>query len=374
MLNALDGNARFVGGAVRDTIMARAVSDIDLATPLPRNGHKKLDQAGLKAIPTGLKHGTVTAVANGRPFEVTTLREDVETYGRHARVAFTDNWQRDASRRDFSFNALYADGDGRVYDYFDGIDDARAGRVRFIGDATTRIREDALRILRFFRFNAWYGSRNADSDGLAACAAERDLIDMLSIERVRQELLRLLSAPEPTPVLEAMIATGVYAKVFETKPDLNRFRSLVELERKLGKTDSLRRFHALSQLDASEASKRFRLSNPQAKRLAGMVPVDQTLQAEMTEQDIQHALYRYGRVALADQIILNGALEDVDALQTLLVQVEQARIPKFPIAGQDLLDRGFPPGPEVGERLKALEQHWINSNFTLGRETLLEKI
>ncbi|MDX1426079.1 MAG: CCA tRNA nucleotidyltransferase, partial [Kiloniellales bacterium] len=201
---------RFVGGCVRDAVVARPVTDVDIATPdPPQRVIALIERAGLKAVPTGLAHGTVTAVADGRPFEVTSLRVDVETYGRHAKVAFTDDWQADAARRDLTINALSCDPDGRIYDYFGGLADLRAGRVRFVGEPRARIREDYLRLLRFFRFHAHYGRGAPDPEGLAAAGELAPEATHLSGERVRAELLRLLAAPDPAPVVAVMAAAGV---------------------------------------------------------------------------------------------------------------------------------------------------------------------
>ena len=243
VLGALGGTARFVGGCVRDALLGRAIVDIDIATPLlPEEVMRRLEAAGIKAVPTGLDHGTVTAVAPPRRFEVTTLRRDVETDGRHARVAFTDDWAADASRRDFTMNALFLDAEGRVFDPMGGLPDLHAGRVRFVGDPATRIREDVLRILRFYRFQAHYGRGEADPPARADCRALAPLLPSLSGERVAAELLKLLAAPDPMPTLRLMAADGVLAMLLPEARRLARLAALIPLE---GIGDPLRRLAAL---------------------------------------------------------------------------------------------------------------------------------
>ena len=275
------GAARYVGGCVRDTLLrlpaamappaaGDAVLDIDIATPLaPPRVIAALERAGLKAVPTGIAHGTVTAVSQGRPFEITTLRRDVQTNGRHAVVAFTDDWAQDAARRDFRLNALYAEPDGRLHDPIGGgIADALAGRVAFVGDAATRIAEDYLRILRFFRFQAWYGRGEPDAAGLAACAALADGLAGLSAERVAKELLKLLAAPDPLPALSAMVACGVLQRL-PLQAEVERLARLRALEDALGlPADPILRLAALSRGDPLTLARRLRLSNADRDRLA----------------------------------------------------------------------------------------------------------
>jgi len=224
------GAARFVGGAVRNALLGEAVGDIDIATPLvPDEVMQRLQAARLGAVPTGIAHGTITAVSGGKPFEITTLRRDVETFGRRAVVAYTTNWAEDAARRDFTINALYADQDGVVFDYFDGLADLAARRVRFVGDATTRIREDYLRILRLFRFHAWYGRGEFDEEALAAATAEKAGLKLLSGERVQKEMLRLLEASDPSPALEQMERAKILAQILPAGFRLPRLKRLLVL-------------------------------------------------------------------------------------------------------------------------------------------------
>ncbi len=366
-------NARFVGGAVRDSLLARPVKDIDIATPLPPGEvMRRVAAAGLKAIPTGIDHGTVTVVSDHRPFEVTTLRRDVETFGRRARVAFTDDWQADAARRDFTMNALYADLRGRLHDYFGGLDDLEAGRVRFIGDPEERIIEDALRILRFFRFHAHYGRDPLDPAGLAACTAARDRLDLLSIERVRDEILKLLAAPDPVPALEAMKGTGILALVLPEAGGFEALRRLITVERALDDADPLRRLAVLVGLDPvrlDRLARRLRLSNRQRARLvamAGEVPAPES-------RALRASAYRFGSGTTRDRILLAADPVDLAAVRAALAELERFSPPRFPLTGRDLVAAGHRPGPALGAALKSLEERWIASDFRLAKAELLKQ-
>ncbi|MGF1606634.1 MAG: CCA tRNA nucleotidyltransferase [Rhodothalassiaceae bacterium] len=356
--------ARVVGGAVRDQLLGRPIKDIDIATQLlPEAVLAKAQQAGWKAVPTGLSHGTVTLVVNARPFEVTTLRRDVQTDGRHAKVAFTQEWRADAERRDFTMNALYLAADGTVTDFFGGIADARAGRVRFIGAAQQRIKEDALRILRFFRFHAHYGAGVPDRDGLAACRAAAERLDRLSAERVREELLKLLAAVDPLPVLQAMHEAGILARILP-EAGLDGLRRLLTAEARVGvAADPLRRLAALLP-DAQAADQRARalkLSNRQRDRLLVAIgPLDRPLSA---------ALYRIGPEGVRDRLLLADAVDLEDALN----EVAGWQRPRFPLTAQDLLARGVKPGPALGRCLAEAEEAWIASRFSLDKQALLAR-
>src|ERR1700691_1954549 len=264
--------ARVVGGAVRNTLLHLPVGEIDVATTaLPEEVMRRVEAAGWKAIPTGIEHGTVTVVIDGKPFEVTTLRRDIETYGRKAKVVFGRDWTADAQRRDFTINALSAAADGKIYDYVGGIADIAARRVRFIGDAEKRIAEDYLRILRFFRFHAWYGEGAPDAAGLHACIRARAGLEMLSRERVRMELLKLLHAPHATPMLAVMAETGILGAVLGGVPLLASFENVVKAEAAMGfSADAVRRLGALAvtvKEDGERLGQRLRLSNAEAERL-----------------------------------------------------------------------------------------------------------
>ncbi|MFC0632913.1 CCA tRNA nucleotidyltransferase [Brevundimonas balnearis] len=356
------GCARFVGGSVRNALMGRAVDDVDIATPLtPERVIAALERAGLKAVPTGVEHGTVTAVAERRPFEITTLRRDVSTDGRRATVAFTDDWAEDAARRDFRLNALYADGDGQVFDPTGlGVEDAQAGRIVFVGEPERRIREDYLRILRFFRFMAWYGRGAPDAEGLAACAALKDGLKQLSAERVSKELLKLLSAPDPRRAVQAMADAGVLAEVLPEVGDLARFAALsVEHD------DPLLRLAALLPDEAAGAeavARRLRLSNAQRARLVAALDPSAAVRPTMGPEAGRAALYRLGRETALDRLALAEAVEGA-ASPALRRLFETWPIPRMPVGGADLARLGVAPGPETGRLLKRFEEDWIAADF-----------
>ena len=364
--------ARFVGGCVRNTLMGCAVDDVDIATRLtPDRVMIALERAGLKAVPTGVEHGTVTAVADHRPFEITTLRRDVETDGRRAVVAFTEDWAEDAARRDFRLNALYADGEGRLYDPTGGgLEDAAAGRIVFVGDAETRIREDYLRILRFFRFFAWYGRGAPDADSLAACARLKDGLDSLSAERVSKELLKLLAARDPRRAVALMAEAGVLGAVLPEAVNLERFRAMAVLS-----GDAELRLAALLPDDPEEAgalARRLRLSNAQRDRLAQALRPTRTFRDEEAEA----ALYRQGPAVFRDRVYLAWAERpDQEPRARALLELAETWVPpRFPLTGEDVMAAGVPRGPEVGRTLRALEDAWIAGGFAGDREALLRRL
>ena len=359
------GCARFVGGSVRNALRGQAVDDLDIATTLmPEAVMAALKTARVKAVPTGLAHGTVTAVSGGRPYEITTLRRDVQTDGRHAVVAFTDDWAADAARRDFRLNALYADRAGRVFDPTgQGVDDALAGRVVFVGEAERRIAEDYLRILRFFRFFAWYGDGVPDAEGLRACAAMASGLDRLSAERVSKELLKLLAAPDPRPAVEAMQATGVLQKLLPEAERLDLFRQMVDVT-----DDAALRLSALLPIDGdvvSSVAARLRLSNAVRDRLIKVASVSGSLDAGARDTDVRVAVYRHGKQAVADyltrlQAIHPGRAPNWQALEQI---AQHWPVPRLPVGGHDLARRGIEPGPTTGAILKAFEAGWIADDF-----------
>jgi poly(A) polymerase len=355
--------ARFVGGAVRDAILGRMVEDIDIATVLaPDEVTRRLKAAGIKAVPTGIDHGTVTAVANGRPFEITTLRHDVETFGRRARVEFTDDWQADAARRDFTINAVYAEAGGGIVDPLGGREDITAGRVRFIGDARARIGEDALRILRFFRFSAWFGRGELDPAGLEACRELAPRLDILSVERVAKEILKLLAAPAPAATLRAMAAAGVLPHVLPEAEHIDRLARLEKIEAALAAVDALRRLAVLLP-PAGETGARLRLSRADQARLKQMITPMPEVNPSLNGLSLVEALYRRGREEIADHALLNwagstAALDD-RLWRGLIGLIREEEVPKFPLQGADVVTRGVPPGPEVGRILAEAEARWI---------------
>lgn len=348
-----DGAARYVGGAVRDTLLGIAVKDIDLATTLdPHEVMRRCKAAGIKCVPTGIDHGTVTAVLAGGPVEITTLRRDVSTDGRRATVAFSDNWREDAARRDFTINALYADpASGELFDYFGGLGDLAARRVRFIGHAQDRIREDHLRILRYFRFQARFGSQPADPDSENACAELSATLKGLSRERVGMETMTLLALPDPAPTVARMAELAVL-EVILPEADPAALAALVAQEqRQQTAPDALRRLAALLPPDpalAEQVASRFRLSGAQKKRLvlaAGR---------RASDTDARALAYRLGREQALDRLLLNGA--DGAALAGWA-------IPEFPLKGGEIVARGIKAGPQVARILQAVEAQWIAAGF-----------
>jgi poly(A) polymerase len=370
VLQALGGAGRFVGGCVRDALLGRAIGDIDIATPLaPEEVMRRLEAAKIKAVPTGLAHGTVTAVVPPRHFEITTLRRDVETFGRHARVAFTDDWAADAARRDFTLNALFLDAAGNVFDPLGGLVDLRAGKVRFVGDAATRIQEDVLRLLRFYRFHAHYGRGEADAAARAACRTLAHLLPTLSAERVTIELLKLLAAPDPLPTLSLMAEDGVLPVLLPEARSLALVAALVPLE---PAADALRRLAALVAGGAESVADRLRLSNEQRARLAAMAAPPWPVDLAGGERAQRRALYHLGAPLYRDLLLLAAAAKGEAArLPALLALAEAWRKPRFPLKGGDLAALGLPPGPEIGRLLAALESWWEEGDFRADRAALL---
>ena len=353
---------RFVGGCVRNALMGQTVDDIDLATRLlPEAAMAALKAAGVKVVPTGIDHGTVTAVSGRRPYEITTLRRDVDTDGRRAVVAFTDDWAADAARRDFRLNALYADAAGTVFDPTGrGVEDARAGRIVFVGDPRTRIHEDYLRILRFFRFFARYGRGEPDADGLAACAALADGMDRLSAERVSRELLKLLTAPDPRPAMAAMATAGVLGKVLPEACALTLFDAMVTVS-----NDPVLRLSALLPTDAgaiATPARRLRLPNAMRERLVEAAAEGARL--DMTDATARAALYRAGPMAFRDRVLRAEAVADSPGAGRRLLDLSETwPIPRMPVGGRQVAAAGGGPGPETGRLLKAFEEGWIADDF-----------
>ncbi len=360
LIDVLGGGetTRLVGGAVRDALLGKPVSDIDLATRLsPAEVIGRLKSAGIKAVPTGLAHGTVTAVPVGGPVEVTTLRRDVSTDGRHAEVEFSDDWQEDAARRDFTINALYADNaTGEVFDYFGGEADIAARRIRFIGEPQTRIAEDHLRILRFFRFHARFGNGSPDAAGLAACTERANDLMALSRERIAAELLKLLAADDPSPVVAVMVEQGIFKPVLPEFTGASPLHRCVMREQAMGLPgDPARRLAALidGRTDlAASIGARLKLSNAITRRLVtASQPIDGSPET---------MAYRLGTTGAIDRLILgNGQAEDVAHLSNW-------EIPKLPITGGALIARGLKPGPAVAKTLAEIETRWVDAAFPSG--------
>ena len=392
LLNADGGEVRIVGGAVRNALMDLPVVDVDMATTLtPDVVVQRAKAAGIKAVPTGIEHGTVTLVIDGEGFEVTTLRRDVETNGRHAQVAFGTDWQTDAERRDLTINALYADEKGEIIDLIDGLPDVETRTVRFIGDAAMRISEDYLRILRFFRFFAHYGSGRPDADGLRASARAKDKLGTLSAERVWSELKKLLSARDPSRALLWMRQSGVLAEILpETeKWGIDAIHGLVATEQSLGwAVDPMLRLAAIVPPDKERLAAlatRLRLSKAEAGYLANWASAP-VIDPEMKETALDRLLYREGvegvktrlKLALAsaraDLSAGDAAMQKVARLSTLLTRAEKFKKPGFPLSGADVMAAGVESGPKVGEVLKSLEEKWIDVNFSLDRAALTARL
>ena len=361
-LGAAEGLTRYVGGAVRDDLLDLPVSDVDLATRLrPDEVVERLQAAAIKAVPTGFEHGTVTAVSDGQPYEVTTLRRDVETFGRRATVDFTDDWEEDAARRDFTINALMADPvTGEIFDYFGGIADLEQRHVRFIGDPLERIAEDHLRILRFFRFHARFGRGDPDQAALYACTARANDLMALSRERIADELLKLLSVDDPCPTVSVMLDRGILKPVIpEILPDAaDRLGALLAAEARSGiAPDPLRRLVALLPDDAGLAESiaaRLKLSNKARKRVA-------CASAGSATDDPKAMAYRVGVPCAVDRLLLVGKIDEA-------AEVAGWTPPRLPIGGGLLIRRGVTEGPEVSRTLRRIEDRWVAAGFPRGAE------
>ncbi len=381
-LDAGGADARFVGGCVRDAWLGRPVKDIDIATHAPpERVMELLEAAGIRVLPTGITHGTVTALCGGKPYEITTLRRDVENFGRHARVEFTDDWVEDAARRDLTMNALSCTPDGAMFDPFGGLADLAAGRVRFVGEARRRIEEDVLRLLRFFRFHAHYGRGEPDAEAMAACRELAPRLPTLSGERVRGELFRLLTAPCAAAVWRLMMGQGIMVHLLPEAMDTGRLDRLIAVERDLGVTpDPTRRLAAVLDSDrpgALRAAEALRLSNRERDRMLALVEPPVALAPSDDRKTLRQGLYRIGDGELFGDLLMmaaaiHGGPLDLMALRRALEVAGDLPDLRLPIAGRDLLDLGIPRGPAVGEMLKRVEGWWIAEDFRPGRDACLE--
>ncbi len=380
VLSADGEEARINGGAIRNTLIGQPVTDIDIATTcLPVETVRRLEAAGLRAVPTGIEHGTVTAVADGRGFEVTTLRKDVATDGRRAVVEFGRDWVADAHRRDFTINALYCDADGTIHDLVGGRADIEARLVRFIGAPEDRITEDYLRILRFFRFFAWYGHGRPDAEGLKACARLKDGLAQLSAERIWTELRKTLAAPDPARALLWMRQAGVLSAILpeSDKWGIDAIHGLVAAERALGVApDPVLRLLAIVPLrpEPLEAlSARLKVANLVRDRLLAAADAPPF---SASRDDLPASLYRHGAQALTDRALMHAASkpDDIEAVAPVVAFARGWARPVFPVRGSDLAALGHLPGPAMGALLKEMEAKWIASGFTESRETLLATV
>ena len=391
---AADGTeVRFVGGCVRDSVARRPVGDIDIATPHPPAiVMTVLGNAGIVVLPTGLDHGTVTAVVGKRRFEVTSLRIDVETDGRRARVSFTDDWVADAARRDFTFNALSCTQDGDIYDPFGGLEDLAYGRVRFVGNARARIDEDVLRLLRYFRFYGHYGRPPPDADALAACRALAHRLGELSGERVRGEMFRILSSLNPAGVIVLMRGERVLENILPEAGDVGRLRLLNWLETRAMRLESLfadplRRLAGLLTTNADGArnvARRLRLSRVQTERLVTLARPDAAIEPGVGDAALRRALQTRGAGIVRDLALLNWAAElAIDprqpsernqAWQALLESAARWRPLGFPLKGRDVLALGVAPGKRVGQLLAAVATWWEDGDYRADREACLARL
>ncbi|MGH6932785.1 MAG: CCA tRNA nucleotidyltransferase [Dongiaceae bacterium] len=389
-LASAGGEARFVGGCVRDAVLGRAVADIDIAThEPPERVMNLLKRARIKVVPTGIKHGTVTAVVGHQHFEITTLRRDVETYGRRAKVEYTNDWTADAARRDFTMNAIFCAADGTLHDPFGGIADLKARKVRFVGEAEARIREDVLRLLRFFRFQAHYGSPPPDPSALAACRKLAHLLPTLSGERVAGETLKLLRAADPAGIVELMRDDGVLRHYLPEATNTARLRALVAIEgsapRELvGRVDPIRRLAALLDGKAENAeavARRLRFSNVERERLTGLA--DGAAVTPDLSQPARHRLvYRLGGGRFRDRALVgwaaavNGGKPERHAGDAWLDLLGSAgwEAPPFPLKGRDAVRLGVAPGPDVGRLVEQVEEWWIAGDFQADRAACIEKL
>lgn len=388
-MTAGGANVRFVGGCVRDAVLGRDVSDIDLATDaVPSRVIELLGEKNIRAVPTGVDHGTITALPDRRPFEITTLRQDVATDGRRAEVKYTEDWAADAARRDFTMNALSADPDGSVYDYVDGLKDLRDGRVRFIGAAEERIAEDYLRILRFFRFHANYATTIPDPEALAACREASSHVEKLSGERIWQELSRILVVADPMQVFGLMEESRILRLLFPVGRSVSRLQALAALEGMVKLApEPVRRLTALIQPDRQEASQiatRLRLSRAETSRLDNLSASRGESRAGMPELSLRRSLYTLGVDFYQDLILLDWADQIAREPSAAAGNILEWKAtwdaahdwvpPEFPLTGDDIIAAGVEEGPDVGEILDDVEEWWIEQAFRPDREGCLDRL
>jgi poly(A) polymerase len=382
---ARPGGARFVGGCVRNALLGEPVADVDISTCLrPEEIITAASAAGLKSVPTGISHGTVTIIAHGEPVEVTSLRKDVETDGRRAVVRFTDDWNEDAQRRDFRLNAIYADPDGMLHDPTGGLADLADRRFVFVGDAQARIREDYLRVLRLFRFQAWYGGDTPDPVGLAAAQSLRGGIAELSAERIWSELKKILAAPRPLAAIECMQETGILNLTLGVNGSLRVLGGIIAQDIDYGLApDSLLRFAALADSGPERIrtmAAKLKMSNAESQRLQGAV--DPSVQSDIAGSfsdmaAAERAIMALGARAFEDQVRLADAGETAPPPRDWTLLAKFAREweePDFPVSGGDLILLGYEPGPMLGDALDELKAHWISERFEPTRETLLARL
>ena len=374
-IESAGGEARIVGGAVRDALLGRPIGDIDLACTLPPDQMvKALDRKGIKNIPTGIDHGTITAVYDHKGYEITTLRHDIQPDGRHSKVAFTTDWAADAARRDFTINGLYLDKGGNLHDFFDGRSDLTAGLIRFIGDPAERIQEDYLRILRAFRFMAQLEGFTIEEQGLKACISLSGSLSSLSVERVWKEISKLMAAVNPVPACKLMCGGGVLLTVLPEATMVDRLEALVRLEAKTRRTTFLTRLVALlDYVDPAQLSSRLRLSRNESQvlgNLRGALGWDKI----GTIKELRQKLYDYGKEVVQDAVLLREAASAEKLGADWLSEIERWSKPAFPLQGKDLKTLGIPEGPEMGRCLAEIENWWREQDFEPDKKACLEKV
>ena len=376
--------ARFVGGCVRNALVGRPIDDIDIATTLtPERVKTALGRAKIRAVPTGIEHGTITAVSDHTPHEITTLRRDVSTDGRRATVAFTEDWVEDALRRDFTLNALYARRDGSIYDPTgQGVADAKAGRIVFVGDAEQRLAEDHLRNLRYFRFYAWFGKGAPDAAAVAACSKLKNGVETLAAERISKELLKLLAADDPRAAVRLMAEAGVLEVVLKAQADLARFEAFVEVETdQLFECDPVLRLAALlpdDQVAAMALATRLRLANAERDRIVAALSPTPELKSWMSPREIRREVYRTGKPVFRDRAKLAWAASPRTATtmqwRGMIALAEGWTPPELPLSGAEIINAGVPKGPLVGEVMREVEAWWIDNDFIDDKLSVIEKL
>ena len=384
LLNKKDDTTRFVGGCVRDSLIGVKTNDIDIATKLePYDVVNILTSASIKVIPTGIDHGTVSVFSKKFNFEITTLRSDISTDGRHAKVIFSDSWEKDSSRRDFTINSIYLKQNGEIYDPHNGIQHLKKRKITFIGDPNERINEDYLRILRYFRFNALYGNDNLklSDNSIKACAKNKNKIKKLSPERIHNEFFKILNSANPYFVINIMKKIGILDILFEKKVETKFFKKLLSIEKKNSMTmDQILRFVSIApNTKKSHLSdlKMFNFSKKDKKKLLLLTNQEFKIHNKLEKNAIERILYSIDKQSLVDLIILSWALStnkitDADWI-SILSQISKIKVPIFPLKAIDLLNFGLEEGPIIGEIIREIEKDWINSNFKLNKEELLVK-
>jgi poly(A) polymerase len=373
LFDALEHKARFVGGCVRNSLLEIPITDIDIATSLlPEEVVKRLQQHNIKVIPTGLAHGTVTAVINHNAYEITTLRKDVACDGRHADVEFTDNWEEDSKRRDFSINAMSCTLDGEVFDYHNGIEDLKKGIIRFVGDPTIRCQEDYLRILRFFRFYAYYG-KTLDKPSLEACETFKEHLTNLSGERIHNELCKLLEAVNPLPALTLMQKSGVLKTLFQRSVELEIIERLLKLEDRLGvPPKAMRRLCALVLLDSTQLQQ-LRFSNKEQAYYKTIT--DNTLNVDLKEAQLKSIFRKIDdQQTKCDVVLISWAKHSGSTFERAWDLARHWGAPVFPLSGKDLIDCGVTEGKALGELLAKAEGLWEENHYKASKEELLRFI